>query len=434
MHKKWLFLLLIPLLYFMIVGINWNQINYNTTVYGIKVGGMTPSEAFDHTQEQLNTQFLAVKEQDVVYDVPLKELVTLTNPDYFGELQTRQNKWLWWSGDRVEPDGVIQLKDDIDWNTLLGNHDRQASVNARIGDDLHLVPAFYGNELDTASLNEAVLSFEPIDVREHYIEPSIIEESEALQAKLRHLEAILDGSYTLTLPDGLTAEIPQETVEKALYYDEGLMVDLTYLEEWLIGVNDMYMPYEKPFIFESTRQGVVEVPGGTLGWAIDRPQTAQRIADGLLNDESSITAAVVGDGYNINKADGTYIEVDLTTQEMFYYENGQLFLETPIVSGMSIASPPTPTIPGAYEIWNAESPSVLVGTNMQYGNDYQQPVDYWLAFDDTGQGIHDANWQGAFGGDMYLYSGSQGCINTPPGVMAELYAMVSVGTPVMVVE
>ena len=114
---------------------------------------------------------------------------------------------------------------------------------------------------------------------------------------------------------------------------------------------------------------------------------------------------------------------------MYYYVNGELALSTPIVSGYAAS---TETVPGAYAIWNKESPSILVGTNQQRGNDYEQPVQYWLPFDDTGQGIHDANWQGSFGGDVFTYAGSQGCINTPPAVMAQLYNMVEVGTPVII--
>ena len=124
--------------------------------------------------------------------------------------------------------------------------------------------------------------------------------------------------------------------------------------------------------------------------------------------------------------------MDLTYQKMYYYENGQLLLETDIVSGMADADPPTPTIPGAYSIWDKEKDATLVGVNQQRGTDYEQPVSYWLPFDDTGQGIHDANWQGSFGGDVYNYAGSQGCINTPPHVMEQLFNMVSVGTPVII--
>jgi lipoprotein-anchoring transpeptidase ErfK/SrfK len=46
-------------------------------------------------------------------------------------------------------------------------------------------------------------------------------------------------------------------------------------------------------------------------------------------------------------------------------------------------------------------------------------------------GIHDADWRSSFGGEIYKTNGSHGCINTPPKMMAELYEMVEIGTPVI---
>jgi len=110
------------------------------------------------------------------------------------------------------------------------------------------------------------------------------------------------------------------------------------------------------------------------------------------------------------------------------YKDGKQVLETPVVTGR----PGTTTIPGAYASWNKESPSTLKGYNPHTQKEYQQPVDYWIPFDDTGQGIHDANWQASFGGEAYLSNGSLGCINTPPGTMAEVYQLVEVGMPVII--
>ena len=36
-----------------------------------------------------------------------------------------------------------------------------------------------------------------------------------------------------------------------------------------------------------------------------------------------------------------------------------------------------------------------------------------------------------FGGEIYKTNGSHGCINTPTDIMSELYDMVEIGTPVI---
>ena len=41
-----------------------------------------------------------------------------------------------------------------------------------------------------------------------------------------------------------------------------------------------------------------------------------------------------------------------------------------------------------------------------------------------GIGMHDATWRGSFGGSIYQYSGSHGCINMPKAKAASLYEMI----------
>ena len=46
-------------------------------------------------------------------------------------------------------------------------------------------------------------------------------------------------------------------------------------------------------------------------------------------------------------------------------------------------------------------------------------------------GIHDASWRSKFGDQIYLTSGSHGCINVPPEIAKKLYDVLEVGTPVV---
>lgn len=75
----------------------------------------------------------------------------------------------------------------------------------------------------------------------------------------------------------------------------------------------------------------------------------------------------------------------------------------------------------------------LVNTNRE-GYSYDVPVQFWMQINNEGmiEGIHDADWQWAFGTDHYLYGGSHGCINLHPQDMAGLYYQCWVGMPVWV--
>ena len=66
------------------------------------------------------------------------------------------------------------------------------------------------------------------------------------------------------------------------------------------------------------------------------------------------------------------------------------------------------------------------------GADYATPVSYWMPFN-GGIGLHDASWRSSFGGKIYIYSGSHGCINLPGKKAAKIYEMINKETPIVCV-
>lgn len=119
----------------------------------------------------------------------------------------------------------------------------------------------------------------------------------------------------------------------------------------------------------------------------------------------------------------TYIEVSKNQQYMWVYVNGDLKVETSVVTG-NYGTADTPS--GFHKIWQIESPATLVGA------DYVTPVDYWMAFTYDGCGIHDATWRSSFGGNIYKGDGSHGCVNTPYSKVKAVYSYAYIGMPVIV--
>ena len=127
--------------------------------------------------------------------------------------------------------------------------------------------------------------------------------------------------------------------------------------------------------------------------------------------------------HNQHQIGGTYIEIDMGKQRMFYFEEGELKLETDIVTGCTKKGMGTPEM--VCYVYNKKEDAVL------RGEDYRSPVNYWVPVY-GGIGIHDATWRTKFGGDIYIRDGSHGCINTPLEKMEELYGMIEVGIPVVI--
>ena len=62
---------------------------------------------------------------------------------------------------------------------------------------------------------------------------------------------------------------------------------------------------------------------------------------------------------------------------------------------------------------------------------YETLVKYWMRVTYSGVGFHDATWQSSFGGNVYTYRGSHGCINMSYSDAGKLYELIQVGDPVI---
>lgn len=117
-----------------------------------------------------------------------------------------------------------------------------------------------------------------------------------------------------------------------------------------------------------------------------------------------------------------YIEVDISEQNIKYHMGEEIILDSNVVTGKQNVSD---TRVGMFEIYSKETSRILTGTN------YRTYVDYWMPFDGA-IGLHDASWRSEFGGDIYVKSGSHGCVNLPFEVAKNIYENSEVGTKVLV--
>ena len=191
-----------------------------------------------------------------------------------------------------------------------------------------------------------------------------------------------------------------------------------------------YDGYGRTRQFHSTRGDVITIEGGTYGSKLDQKKEVEYLMEHLpdagvhTGTPQSHIPSYEREAFCYGKDDigDTYIEVDMTQQKMYYYEKGELRLETDVVTGNMRRRMGTPE--GVNFVYNKQKDRVLRGPG------YASPVKFWVPVKGS-IGIHDASWRKEFGGDIYQTSGSHGCINTPKDKMEELYDMVQIGTPVV---
>lgn len=124
-----------------------------------------------------------------------------------------------------------------------------------------------------------------------------------------------------------------------------------------------------------------------------------------------------------------YIEVDLTAQKVYTYENGQKLKEYLISSGKWGR---TPT--GVFKIWIKLRSHKMEGGSVATGDYYYLPnVPYILFFYNSahpkiaGFSLHGTYWHHNFGVPM-----SHGCINMKTADAAEVFNWAEIGTEVRI--
>lgn len=177
--------------------------------------------------------------------------------------------------------------------------------------------------------------------------------------------------------------------------------------------------------FHATRGELVTVEGGLYGNRIDQEAEIAYLTEAFYAGRQEVhEPAYLQEAWVKGKEDigSTYIEVDMGEQKMYYYVNGVLKIDTPIVTGNTSRRMGTPS--GVNFVYLKQKNRVL------RGRDYASPVDFWMPVKGN-IGIHDASWRSKFGGEIFKTNGSHGCINTPRDAMEQLYDMAEVGTPVV---
>ena len=127
-----------------------------------------------------------------------------------------------------------------------------------------------------------------------------------------------------------------------------------------------------------------------------------------------------------------YVIVVKSEQMLYYYtSNNKLSMKTSVVTGKWYPKDhDTPT--GTYRLRAKQTDQTLRGLEDDGKTKYESHVSYWMPFIGNSYGLHDATWRGSFGGTIYKYSGSHGCVNMPYSKAKELYSKIKVNTIVRI--
>ena len=237
-----------------------------------------------------------------------------------------------------------------------------------------------------------------VDLRDYY-EKAVDDEN--IESKIADLQKVLDKTIYVNIDAYDEDTIRDNDLSKLLKIDNNEMViDEDGLGSYIYELSNEYDSYTE---------------------YIDKNSLKKSLENVLLSKENE-TVDVNWIIEEINKR----VEVYISEQMLYYYENDSLVLSSPIVSGNGNITDATPT--GHYMVQRKVEDTSLMG------RDYLEHVDYWIGFDETGRiyGLHDAQWRDEFGGDIWLSDPSRGCVNMPLDKVRQLYSYVDYDTEVVI--
>ena len=315
-----------------------------------------------------------------------------------------------------------------------------------VNSEFTIVPETEGNELNTKEAYQMICRAIDNDAAEvdlesdpkAYKKADVTKESSELQNMVNTYKNLTKVNITYTFGDE-TVTLDGNTIKNWLQFDEKgqlLQNDEAFRQHVVDYVAQLAADHDTVGTerqFQTTSGRTVSVSGSAYGWKIDQDgevaQLTQEIQSGAQTTREPVYS-MRANSYGVNDLGNTYIEVDLTEQYMWYYQDGNVIFESDIVSGLA-SDPKRKTPPGIFTLYYKKSPDVLRGTKKPDGTySYEQPVTYWMPFN-GGIGFHDADWQPYFGGDRYLTGGSHGCINMPPDKAGELYNIIQYNVPIV---
>lgn len=423
---------------------------HHTTLNGYSVSGMTAEEAVEYLKKPYNELTLSIDEQgENVLNIPFDEIGYEVDEQALlkavGELIEHQSTFVYPGlllGDRygtrvpftvdeeafssavcadnlskprvittdaalVEQDGSFVIQPEV-YGTDFADSDLQALTKETID-----------KQLSGSSANTIVSVEIPESI---YRIPAVTQDDPDLLDTMKLYQQYCDAEITYTFGE-VTEVLDWNTIRDWILpdspddpIDEGAVYNYVY------ALASEYDTYSLPRTFESTNRGTMTIEYNSYGYEIDIDgEAAQLKTDIAANTSTTREPVYYRTGYSRNGKDdlnGTYVEVDLSSQYLWFYKHGYLVAEGPIVSGLPTEE--RATHEGVFTIPYKQSPANLVGQGGGPGESWDVEVQYWMPFDD-GQGLHDATWQSSFGGNTYQYAGSHGCINLSLDLAAAIY-------------
>lgn len=288
-----------------------------------------------------------------------------------------------------------------------------------------VIPEQYGEQIDISSALDAICgaaeSWGIATLSDYKTVPSVFsgDLQDGVDGYWKHRNWTIGYAGT-----DILVEVPEDAIE---LHSDGTFEVLSYdfLDGYIDSAASAFDTVGKNNPFVAHGGSTVTISGGTLGNKVDKKVEKETLIF-LFNKAESQPDRMPIYSTHVDGGFDTYVEVSLEEQHVWFYKDSELIMDSDCVSGTKDTSRETPT-----GMWYMD---VVMPGKMLYpsGESKGTWVDRWMRFTPDGCGLHDATWRSKFGGSIYTYSGSHGCVNLPPRFAYDLYEYAYTGMPVIV--
>ena len=426
-----------------------------TKINGVTVSNLTVAEAKAQIETYFSTEYqLTIEERDQKTETISGPAIgyQVTVSDGLDQILQSQNEAGRPSGPAIDNSNTLAMEVQYSQEALKGRIQElecvsgdqviqtcDAAVSPYVqGQPFVIIPEVQGNSVNleklTAVLEAAVNSGNTtVNLEEAgcYDTVTVTAENEQLKALCDTMNQCRE--MTITYQFGSQSQVlTGETIRTWLQGTADGQIDVNYDQAaaYVKSLADQYDTVGKARTF-STVSGKEVTLTGPYGWQMDQAGETAALISMIRTGQSQVREPLYAKSGASRDNDwgNTYVEIDLTGQHVYMIKNGAVVWDAPCVTGNVSKNYTTPE--GIYSLTYKETDRILRGAKKADGTyEYESHVDYWMPFN-GGIGLHDANWRGSFGGQIYKTNGSHGCINLPPSKTKALYDLVYKGIPVI---
>jgi hypothetical protein len=424
-----------------------NHYYIGSEINGISVSGKSVKEVKEQMESELQAYSLSLKERgDKSEQITAADAGLKYNPEEaFENFKDGQNpfKWITSVFNKEGFKATIGtsydeklLKEKVDKLACFDNSNIIEPKNAglKYEDNRYVIvdeingakvnkDILYKNVAEAVAMKETAIDLEAIDC---YLKPQYTSKSQKIIEARNILNKYVSSKVNYTF--GENEEILDgSTISKWLTIDDNYAV--TFAEEkvgeYIDSLADKYNTYGKTRKFVTSSGKTINIKRGDYGWSINKDKETEALSTAIkegqsITKEPAYTRTALS--HASNGIGNTYVEIDMAGQHLWFYKNGKLIVQGPVVTGNVSQGHTTPV--GIYKLKYKTRNAVL------RGQDYAAPVSFWMPFN-GGIGMHDASWRSNFGGKIYKTNGSHGCVNMQYKVVEVVYNNIRTGTPVI---